>query len=126
MARPQLEIDPEVVEKLASIHCTMKEIAAIVECSVDTLERRFADLIKTGQEKGKTSLRRAMFKKALENGGHPTMMIWLSKQHLGMSDKVEQTVDTRFIETAKEFEALPDDQKIDRLRQAIERIEANL
>lgn len=34
------------------------------------------------------SLRRAMWKKAVE-GTDNTMMIWLSKQHLGMTDKQE-------------------------------------
>lgn len=87
MARPKLEIDEEVVEKLASIQCTMIEIASVVGCSVDTLERRFADIIKKGQDKGKMSLRRAMFQKA--NEGNATIMIWLSKQHLGMVDKFE-------------------------------------
>lgn len=91
MARPRLEIDPDLVEKLASIQCTMIEMAAIVGCSVDTLERRFADTIKKGQEKGKMSLRRAMFQKA--NEGNATLMIWLSKQHLGMVDKVEHATD---------------------------------
>lgn len=51
MGRPKKNIDPEVVEKLASIMCTMNEIATFVDCSVDTLERRFADIIKRGQEK---------------------------------------------------------------------------
>ena len=87
MARPLLEIDESLVEKLASIHCTMEEIGSVVGCSVDTLERRFADIIKRGKDKGKSSLRRVMWQKAQD--GNATMMIWLSKQHLGMSDKIE-------------------------------------
>lgn len=84
MARPQIPIDPDVVEKLAAIHCTMKEIAAVVECSVDTLERRFAEIIKQGRDKGKTSLKRWQWKAAEK--GNVTMQIWLGKNYLGQSD----------------------------------------
>lgn len=87
MARPPLEIDADTVEKLAAIHCTMEEIASVVGCSVDTLERRFADTIKRGKDVGKTSLRRRMWEAAQK--GNITMMIWLSKQVLGFADKQE-------------------------------------
>lgn len=63
----------------------MEEIAAVVGCSVDTLERRFAEVIKTGKDTGKSSLRRLMWSKAQD--GNVALMIWLSKQHLGMTDK---------------------------------------
>ena len=70
----------------------MTEIAAVVGCSVDTLERRFAETIKLGQEKGKTSLRRWQYLAAEK--GNTAMLIWLGKQHLGQKDRqeIEQTV----------------------------------
>lgn len=82
--RPSLQLDKVQIISLAKIHCTMKEIAAVMECSVDTLERNYADIIKRGKEKGKTSLRRYMWKGAEE--GNVTMQIWLSKQLLGMHE----------------------------------------
>lgn len=90
MGRPPLEIDADLVEKLASIHCTMKEIAAVAGCSVDTLERRFAEVIKNGQEKGKTSLRRYQWKAAEK--GNVSMLIWLGKQILGQRDKSKEEI----------------------------------
>lgn len=69
VARPQLQIDPDLVKRLASIMCTMDEIAATVGCSVDTLERRFAEVIKTGQMEGRMSLRRAQFQSATGRPG---------------------------------------------------------
>ena len=92
MARPKKEIDEKTVQKLAEIMCTMTEIAAVVGCSVDTLERRFAETIKLGQEKGKTSLRRWQYLAAEK--GNTAMLIWLGKQHLGQKDRqeIEQTV----------------------------------
>lgn len=88
MARPKLEIDEETVKKLAALNCSMEEIGHVVGCSVDTLERRFADIIKEGRSHGKVSLKRKMFDTAIS--GNVTMMIWLSKNLLGYSDKTEQ------------------------------------
>lgn len=83
--RPQIKIDEKQVLALASMHCTMKEIAAVVGCSVDTLERRFADVIEKGRESGKASLRRTQYRLAENNAA---MAIWLGKQWLGQSDRI--------------------------------------
>ena len=87
-----IEINWEQVEKLAGLFCTQEEIASVIGCSVDTLARRkeFADIMKKGQAEGRASLRRWQFVKARD--GNVTMLIWLGKQYLGQSDKVEQTV----------------------------------
>lgn len=84
MARPVLELDEDIIDKLASIHCTMEEIASVVGCSVDTLERRYADLIKSAKNKGKSSLRRLQWQNAQK--GNVGMQIWLGKQLLGQKD----------------------------------------
>lgn len=81
MARPQLEINEDTVEKLAAINCSMKEIGDVVGCSVDTLGRRFAEAIEKGRSQGKMSLKRKMWDTAMS--GNVVMMIWLSKQMLG-------------------------------------------
>lgn len=88
MARPRKQINEDQVESLAAINCTVEEIASVLECSKDTLERRFAASIKKGREKGRSSLRRLMWDKA--QNGNITMMIWLSKQLLGYTDRVDQ------------------------------------
>lgn len=85
MGRKPLEIDEKLVFDLAKIHCTYNEIASVCQCSVLTLSRRFDALIKRGYEESKSSLRRQMFKVA--ERGNVSMMIWLSKQHLGFRDK---------------------------------------
>lgn len=90
MARPKLPIDKDLVRKLARINCTMIEIASVCNCSVDTLERRFADIIKGEREVGKTSLRRWQWSSAEK--GVPALLIWLGKQYLGQSDKIENEI----------------------------------
>jgi len=87
MGRPIKPINEDLVEKLAMIGCTMKEIAAICDVSVDTLERRFAELIEKGKEQGKSSLRRMQWKSA--EGGNVVMQIWLGKQLLGQKDRMK-------------------------------------
>lgn len=94
MGRPKLQIDAEQVEKLASIHCTMNEIAAIMGCSVDTLENRFSDVIEKGRDKGKASLRRLQWQTA--QSGSAAMQIWLGKQLLGQRDRHETSSDPAY------------------------------
>ena len=101
MAKGQIKqkqdtISKELFEDLCSIQCTELEISEILKVSHDTLWRwckstygeDFANVYKKKSAEGKSSLRRAMFKNALE-GNNPTMQIWLSKQHLGMKENVE-------------------------------------
>lgn len=60
---PRIIIDLIELGKLAAMGCTMKEIAAFFNCSVDTLERNknYADMIQSSREKGKSSVRRMMW-----------------------------------------------------------------
>lgn len=89
--RPKKQIDYTAVEKLASIHCTQDEIASFLGCSVKTLQRdeEFCRLYKKGMDEGRMSLRRTQFKLAERN---PAMAIFLGKQYLGQTDKVETTI----------------------------------
>jgi AraC-like DNA-binding protein len=84
--RPRAKVDAAQVEELASIFCSLAEIAAVVNCSVSTIQRRFAQAVEKGRERGKESLKRAQWKKAVTDG-NPTMLIWLGKQHLDQKDR---------------------------------------
>lgn len=94
MPKPKIPIDEAQVEKLAAIMCTMEEIGSIVNCSVDTLERRFAETIKKGRDKGKMSLKRKQYEMAI--GGNVTMLIWLGKQHLGQRDRSAEEIQDEY------------------------------
>lgn len=89
----RIKIDLDLVYKLAKIHCTNREIASIVGINIDSLQRLYRDVLEAGREAGKMALRRKMWSSALE--GNPTMMIWLSKQHLGMTDNILVTEDKK-------------------------------
>lgn len=87
MARPKIQIDMELAEKLASIQCTHEEIAAILGVSTKTLQRNkeFCLMYKKAREQGKSSLRRMQWKSA--SAGNVTMQIWLGKQYLQQRDQ---------------------------------------
>lgn len=84
MARPKLKIDEEQVVKLAAINCSYAEMGAVLNCSPDTLERRFAEAIEKGRHTGKMSLKRKQYEMAMN--GNVVMLIWLGKQLLGQKD----------------------------------------
>lgn len=92
MGRPKAKIDPHQVEQLSAIFCTPEEIAAVLGCSRDTLDRRFAKEIQAGKAKGRMSLRRAQYKVAVTKET-PAMLIWLGKNNLGQKDKSDEEID---------------------------------
>jgi hypothetical protein len=93
MARPRKPVDEALLRKLAVIHCNQDEMASVLGVSVDTLQRRFAAQIKDGRAEGKMSLRRKMWEMALN--GNVSLLIWLSKNELGFSDKVEEKTEVQ-------------------------------
>lgn len=112
--RPRKTFDLGAIEGLGAIMATQEEMAAVLRCSVDTIQDRlrtdddFSGVYKKGQSTAKLSLRRAQKHKALgrparaeelneegrvvrpaeeEIAPNPTMMIWLGKQWLDQRDR---------------------------------------
>ena len=67
------------------VGATNVEIAEFLGCSVDVLERRFADVLRKKRVSMRLRLRRAQLRLAME--GNVTMLIWLGKQYLGQTDR---------------------------------------
>jgi len=88
-------IDLSRLPALCRIQATSEECASVLGISQDTLERRlkaehgctFTEFYKRHSGPGKCSLRRLQWK--LARAGNPTMLIWLGKQWLGQTDKIE-------------------------------------
>lgn len=83
--RPEIEINPEQVQKLAMLHCSGREIAAFFGCDEKTIRNRFTAEIEKGREKGKMTLRQKQYELAI-NGNVP-LLIWLGKNMLDQKDK---------------------------------------
>ena len=84
--RPRIIIDPKIIANLAQIGCTQEEIGSVVGISARTLQRNYADIIWANREKGKASLRKKMWDKAIKKDS-TVMQTWLSKNYLGMKDR---------------------------------------
>ena len=95
--RPKIpDPDWEEVEKMMVVQNTEEDIAYIVGMSVDTLCNRikerygvtFSELYQQKKRFGKDKIRKAMWNAALK--GSIPMLIWLSKNWLGMRDNPEE------------------------------------
>ena len=88
VGRPKKNIDIEILANLSQIGCTQEEIGGVMGVSARTLQRNYAEIIEVNKNKGKASLRKKMWEKALKKDS-THMQIWLSKNELNMRDKVE-------------------------------------
>ena len=70
------------------MQCTHKEIAAVMGCDEDTLRNNYSAIINAAREGGKASLRRAQWKKAVDEG-NPSMLIWLGKHYLEQREELK-------------------------------------
>lgn len=85
--RHKLAINADSVHRLALIHCTIPEIAAVLKCAESTITGRFMEALRKGHEHGQMSIKRKMHEKAFAGAGDTTMLIWLSKQRLGYKER---------------------------------------
>jgi hypothetical protein len=88
--RPPLAISAKSVEELAALGCNPEEIAGVLGCSRDTIDRNFAEQVALGRMRLAKKLRERQIDIAM-NGSVP-LLIWLGKQYLGQRDKAEQTI----------------------------------
>ena len=94
------DVDWTMAANLFGVFCTCEEVAYMLNCSVDTLDRHCQKIHKMGIDEwanncrnhGRASLRKAQYNLAI--AGNHTMQIWLGKQYLGQRDnKEEETED---------------------------------
>ena len=95
--RPRIpDPDWDEVEKMMVVQNTEEDIAYILGISIDTLARKvkekygitFAELYQQKKRFGKDKIRKLMWN-AAQKGSIP-MLIWLSKNWLGMKDNPEE------------------------------------
>lgn len=95
--RPRKEINRKHFENLCGIQCSQEEICQFFEVTDKTLNswckreygKGFSEVFKAKRGIGKISLRRTQWKLAEKS---PAMAIFLGKNYLGQTDKIEQTI----------------------------------
>ena len=100
MGRPKLNIDGDKVEKCARYGMPETEIAELMGCSRDTINRRFASELTKGRARMKRGLRAWQLKYAKQ--GNAALLIWLGKQYLGQMEP-KANVEALTEEEAKEL-----------------------
>ena len=76
------------IYNMASVGCTMKEIAKILNVSFSTIQKKYAEEYDKGQSSLSESIKRTQVKLAL--AGNVTMLIWLGKQYCGQKDSRQE------------------------------------
>ena len=98
MAIQKRNINQKQFEQLCQIQCTKEEICSVLDVSDKTLDRwcretygtSFSDIFRQKRQGGCASLRAKQWKLASKS---PAMAIFLGKQFLGQTDKVETHFD---------------------------------
>ncbi len=93
---PTEQADFDNFEALLKMQCTLEEVAAFFDCDVKTIQARveehygmkFSQVSSIKRDAGKISLRRAQWNKAI--GGNIPMLIWLGKQYLAQSERIQE------------------------------------
>lgn len=93
--RPEKKVDFNIFEELCKIQCTQQEICNVLDMDHKTLTARtedrygepFSQTYKRFSDSGRMSLRRAQMRSAI--GGNVVMQIWLGKQYLDQSEKMQ-------------------------------------
>ena len=97
MSRKKIEIDPKMIRGLAQIGATWDEIAGILGIARTTLavrmrEKKYRDAYEQGVAEGDVSIRRAQYASAMR--GKTGKLVWLGKNRLNQTDRVETKNET--------------------------------
>jgi hypothetical protein len=118
MPRKKIEIDAEQVRGLARLGCTWDEIAGVLGIARTTLavrmrEKKYRDAYEQGVAEGDVSIRRAQYDSAMK--GKTGMLVWLGKNRLNQTDRVETHNETTIHDGGN---------ALDKLSSAIDRLSA--
>lgn len=103
------KINKRQFEELCRIQCTQEEICAVLDVDDKTLTKwckftynlSFSEIFAKKRKGGKASLRRTQW--LIAYGGNASMAIWLGKQYLGQTDKVDQSLAVKSIEVVNDI-----------------------
>ena len=113
--RPKIQIDWDSFDKLCAMMATKAEIANFLEINEDTVNNAckrekkmtFSAYYEQKASGGRISIRRKQYELAMS--GNVVMLIWLGKQLLDQSDKLDQKT-TATIESELSFKIGFDDE----------------
>ena len=87
VGRPKFKVTPELrkqVESMSGMGLPQENIAAVCNCSVDTLFKYFPEELALGKAKANAKIAQCLFNKA--TGGDTTALIFWAKTQLGWKE----------------------------------------
>lgn len=99
MSRQKLDFDEKTIAKLALDGASNRDIAALLGCDESTIRDRFPALLHKKRAERRMEIRKAQFKSMKD--GNSTMLVWLGKQELNQTDKIETKNETKYSGDAK-------------------------
>jgi len=99
--KKEIKVEKQI-EKLASFGLNNLEICEVLGYDDTTLKRKFENILTKGRAVLKQRLKRKQITVAL--GGNVVMLIWLGKQYLGQTEKVEESGDYNITLNKKRIE----------------------
>ena len=86
--RKKLKLCPDDIIALASIGCSLKDMATVLNCSKDTIERNYAIACEKGRSKMRNGIKRKQIEVAMD--GSVPMLIWVGKQWCEQRDSRQE------------------------------------
>ena len=102
MARPKKVVDEKLLKTLTQLHLSNKVISDILEISVDTLDRRFAEKMEQWRSESKSKIASVLFDEGI-NKREPWALKALAQKHLDYFDKVKTEADNLNINLNKDL-----------------------
>jgi len=132
VGRPPFKLTDKEVEQLtqlAQCGCTNGEIEAVLQHSFSTIYHNYGEVIKEGRNSRNGSLRHKQFQMAMgtwkekddgkETAPNVTMLIFLGKNYLGQSDKM-QIDNPAFQKLVEDYEKLTPEERIRKAARILE------
>ncbi len=90
MAGPLKTVDEELLKKLATIHCSLDEMALILKVDRNTLKKNYGELIDQCMANGRMGIKRTQFQ-IMQEGENDAVRLkasmFLGTQYCGQSEK---------------------------------------
>jgi AraC-like DNA-binding protein len=99
VGRPEKEFDWKLIDSILQFGARLIDCCEMLEVSDDTIQRRIKDefgcTFSEYRERKMSKMRMKLLQKQFDvaMSGNVALLIWLGKQHLGQSDKAENTID---------------------------------
>jgi hypothetical protein len=90
MARPRKQIDPVKVEQMASIGCSVREIALLLDVNESTIKRRFSLPLHKGGAKLCHTVKKVLFREV--NKGNTMALIFAAKCYCGLKEHADTVI----------------------------------